>query len=235
MFKFNLRDEEKNRARFLGNEANERFVCEFNGLSRTVKKLRKVTPPRAVRSPHPPLHERRLDAAGGLRRTSATSRSSHEMALIWAAALMPATRGLRAGEPLCLPLKSVAALTHPKAGLVEPGYFGQNEAKGPLSCHFNAPLRPPRAPQGMPMCHGQGCMGPLYFGGVQGLVAARKPVALSSPCSKSQARLKASLTVQNSSKSQCKFQVFFRYHKVTVQKRREGNTHGKIEYQWQNT
>jgi hypothetical protein len=142
MIKFNLRDEEKNRARFLGNEANERFVCEFNGLSRTVKKLRKVTPPRAVRSPHPPLHERRLDAAGGLRRTSATSRSSHEMALIWAAALMPATRGLRAGERLCLPLKSVAALTHPKAGLVEPGYFGQNEAKGPLSCHFNAPLRP---------------------------------------------------------------------------------------------
>src|SRR4051812_33668166 len=112
-----------------------------------MKMLRKVTPPRAVRSPHPPLHERRHDAAGGLRRTSATSRSSHEMALIWDATLMPATRRVTRGRAVVPALKSVAAPTHPKAGLIEPGYFGQNEAKGRLSCHFNAPLRPPRAPR----------------------------------------------------------------------------------------
>ena len=74
-----------------------------------------ATPPRTGRSPHPPLHERRLDAAGGLRRTSATSRSSHEMALIWAATLMPATRRVSRGRAV-VPAPQVRGRANPPEG-----------------------------------------------------------------------------------------------------------------------
>ena len=57
---------------------------------------------------------------------------------------MPATLWVTRGRAV-VPAPQVRGRANPPVGgteQIEPGYFGQNEAKGPLSCHFNAPLRP---------------------------------------------------------------------------------------------